>query len=479
MSNRFCALSGFGTKLSKCHACQTLVSSIGIICWPKRPNRSSVETPEIQPPVDRSQRFARRMQENLRKRMAIRPQRAHYRKCARTRRNNKSRACKTTARDIHHTAARTFSFLFASYARSPSRFCIHARLLRGQSRCTTNRTIIRRIHARWLHTQTLDAILHRSGAIQPWTCYQLRRKAKLNQIRICERRHSHLFCCLSSTACTLQTNATVRTTGSVPLRQNSISLAISEQGIPRGLHKSRESHRRQVDDENNQQSRENLPSSRERPQNRSLTPRHTSGAHTESVSPSCQTTGQRNPINVQRPADKPSNKPPVMTGKDRRGMYPKGSCSIHKFSTTHLEKDCQVKLKRDNFVHPVTGARGLTPDKICPLCPLGCHPAELHDDPRYNPPRTRGNSAASKMQQYQRHLSVAKAQMATVQQYRPIPPLPAYMFNSYSSPSMPPTLQSSQQQQKQPPTTMEPPPPRQPQQTQLAQMARTAPQPTP
>ena len=189
-------------------------------------------------------------------------------------------------------------------------------------------------------------------------------------------------------------------------------------------------------------------------------------------------TGQRNPINVQRPIDKTSNKPPAFTGKDKRGSFPKGSCSIHKFSTTHLEKDCQVKLKRDNFIHPVTGARGLTPDKICPLCPLGWHPAELHDDPRYNPPRTRGNSAASKMQQYQRHLSVAKAQMATVQQWQPIPPLPAYMFNSYSSPSMPPNMQRSQQQQKQPPTTMEPPPPRQPQQPQLAQMARTAPQTT-
>ena len=127
-------------------------------------------------------------------------------------------------------------------------------------------------------------------------------------------------------------------------------------------------------------------------------------------------------------------------------------------------------------MHPVTGARGLTPDKVCPLCPLGWHPAELHDDPRYNPPRTRGNNAASKMQQYQQHISAAKVHMTSVQQWRPIPPLSPYMFNSYSSPSMPPTLQSSQQPQKAP-TTMEPPPPRQPRQTQLAQMARPAPQP--
>ena len=288
-SNHCCISLGFGEKLPKCHACQTLVSSIGIICWPKRSNCSSVETSEIQPPVDRSPRSARRMQENLRKFLAIRSQRAHYRKCARTRPNNKPGARKTTSRVVHHTATRTFSFLLASYARSPSGFCVHARLFRGQSRRTTNRTIIRRFHARWLHAQTLDASLHRSGAIQPWPRYQLRRKAKFNQIRFCERWHTHLFRCLSSAACTLQANATVRTARSVPLRQNSISPSSCEQRISRGLHASRKSYRGQVDDEIDQQSRENFSNRRARPQNRSFPSWHATGAHPQLVGKPGQT----------------------------------------------------------------------------------------------------------------------------------------------------------------------------------------------
>jgi len=183
--------------------------------------------------------------------------------------------------------------------------------------------------------------------------------------------------------------------------------------------------------------------------------------------------GQRKPIDVQRPAN-PNPKQPAV-GKDRRGSYPKGSCSIHKFSTTHLEKDCQVRIKRENFVHPVTGKRGLSPEEVCPLCPTGWHPAELHDDPRYNPPRTRGNSVASRLKKYQQHLSVAKAQMANAHKWQPIPPSPAWMFESHKATT--PThsqqpIQSMPMQQ-----TMPPPPARLPQQNQHAHMVRTT-QPT-
>ncbi len=177
--------------------------------------------------------------------------------------------------------------------------------------------------------------------------------------------------------------------------------------------------------------------------------------------------GHRKPISVQRPIDKSSNPTPGAQ-KDKRGSYPKGSCSIHKFSTTHLEKDCQVKIKRDNFIHPVTGARGLTPDKICPLCPLGWHPAELHEDPRYNPPRTRGNSAVSKLQKYRQHLETAKAHMASVKAWQPLPPPPAWMFQTQSS-ATPLTQQPASHH-----TMMEPPPPRQPQQSQQPQLVQLA-----
>ena len=87
--------------------------------------------------------------------------------------------------------------------------------------------------------------------------------------------------------------------------------------------------------------------------------------------------GQQMSINDKRPTPNRQITIEPTAGKDKRRSYPKGLCSIHKFSTTHLEKDCQVKIKRDNFVHPVTAKRGLSPSEICPLCPTRWHPAEL------------------------------------------------------------------------------------------------------
>ena len=115
-------------------------------------------------------------------------------------------------------------------------------------------------------------------------------------------------------------------------------------------------------------------------------------------------------VNLARIGKRPP--PRDRTGPKRNGYgkHPKGSCSIHKFSTNHLESECTVRKARNNFVCPFTGRRGLSDELVCPLCPLGWHPAELHDNPMYNPPRPppRGkiNEAVRKERQqlYEKHL---------------------------------------------------------------------------
>lgn len=77
----------------------------------------------------------------------------------------------------------------------------------------------------------------------------------------------------------------------------------------------------------------------------------------------------------------------------KQGLFKPGSCPIHPESTTHSKAECYVQQKRDNFVHPITGKRGLTQLEICPKHPKTWHPADLCGDPRYmKSNRRRGGS---------------------------------------------------------------------------------------
>ena len=157
-------------------------------------------------------------------------------------------------------------------------------------------------------------------------------------------------------------------------------------------------------------------------------------------------------VNLARIGKRPP--PRDRTGPKRNGYgkHPKGSCSIHKFSTNHLESECTVRKARNNFVCPFTGRRGLSDELVCPLCPLGWHPAELHDNPMYNPPRPppRGkiNEAVRKERQqlYEKHLNTAKANLAHVSQWMPVPPAPqrqqAQFHSQPATPSQPPAQTS-------------------------------------
>ena len=92
--------TGFGSKIPKRNACQALVSSFGIICESKRFDHAVLATSEVPSSLARTSRIARGMQENLRRFVVLRPDRAHYRKCTSSRRNCQSRACTTAPRNI-------------------------------------------------------------------------------------------------------------------------------------------------------------------------------------------------------------------------------------------------------------------------------------------------------------------------------------------------------------------------------------------
>ena len=119
---------------------------------------------------------------------------------------------------------------------------------------------------------------------------------------------------------------------------------------------------------------------------------------------------------------------PKAPRKDTGGKYPKGSCPIHKHSTNHLHKDCLVRQRRDNFICPFTGRKGLPDELVCPLCPVGWHPAELHDNPAYNPPRKRKGGRRNnvtqqqRQQQFDQQITSAKANLAHLTQWMPLPP---------------------------------------------------------
>ena len=114
----------------------------------------------------------------------------------------------------------------------------------------------------------------------------------------------------------------------------------------------------------------------------------------------------------------PGAKPKKANKKQNDGKYPKGSCRIHVHSRTHLTKDCKVQQARDAFVCPFTGRKGLPDALVCPLCPTGAHPAELHNDPRYNPKldTKRGPTftpvSADRQRRYEQHLRNAQAMIA-------------------------------------------------------------------
>lgn len=73
----------------------------------------------------------------------------------------------------------------------------------------------------------------------------------------------------------------------------------------------------------------------------------------------------------------------------KKAAYPKGSCPIHPNSISHDAANCFVQKKRDKFVHPDSGKRGLSKAEICPKHPKGWHPADLCGDPRVFVPKRR------------------------------------------------------------------------------------------
>ena len=282
---------GFGSKFPKRNACQALVSSFGIICESKRFDRAVLAASEIPSSLARTSRIARGMQENLRGFVVLRSDRARYRACARSRQRCQSRPRTTATRFILPATRWQISFLSPNHSRNTPSFRFNSRLFRRQFGRTTHRTLLRWFHARWLHAQTIDACLHCPRTNQPWAYNQLRREIELNQIYLCQGRNSNLFRCLPSTTCHLQANGAIRIARKISLRQNLVSLANSEQRISRGLLENRRSYRGQTNYENDQQSRENIPSSREGSQNWSIASWHASNANAEFISQSRQAHG--------------------------------------------------------------------------------------------------------------------------------------------------------------------------------------------
>ena len=120
------------------------------------------------------------------------------------------------------------------------------------ARRPTARTLIRRTNSRWFHAQTINACHHGPGTNESWEIYQLRQEIEHNQIRIHQRRHSNILCCLSCATSAIQANEIVRIAGSLPLRQNSSASTSGEQRIPRSKHAVRGPHRGRTDERRKQ-----------------------------------------------------------------------------------------------------------------------------------------------------------------------------------------------------------------------------------
>lgn len=98
-------------------------------------------------------------------------------------------------------------------------------------------------------------------------------------------------------------------------------------------------------------------------------------------------------------------------GNPRKGSFKKGACPIHPGSTTHDLAGCFVNRKRREFVHPVTGKKGLTQADICPDHPQGWHPRDLCGDPRFLnwSRKNRGRNIASMVSTLQKQKKTVNA----------------------------------------------------------------------
>ena len=74
-----------------------------------------------------------------------------------------------------------------------------------------------------------------------------------------------------------------------------------------------------------------------------------------------------------RPPVEEMKQPPRRSEEPKRkpGPYKKGDCVIHPDSTTHTTEMCFVKQKRLEFIHPLTGVKGITQAQCCPKHPKG------------------------------------------------------------------------------------------------------------
>ena len=147
--------------------------------------------------MDKPSGLARNLFENIWRFLEIRSGRACHGAYTRGCSGNRSRIGEALAPAIHRTAGWQTTFLLTSCPRSTQSVRIHARLLGGQPRRSTARTLIRRTYSRWLYAQTIDACHHGPGANESREIYQLRREIEYDPIRIHQRWYSNILCCLS------------------------------------------------------------------------------------------------------------------------------------------------------------------------------------------------------------------------------------------------------------------------------------------